>query len=532
MGSTLVNNVTSSSSKPLWQRLGYTSEEAYLKAFGQTSSSSTSSSNSKVNTTATKPTATANTAASTTSATTTPTSTEKGVDTLSTLKADSASALAQTASQIHKTAGSDISSTDNIEHYTDTDTNSSLLNYNKYGSTYNSESNFEDWYKNRYGTDYDGSTFSKLDGMSDDDWEIGQSLYNKYNSYNRTTADLLENYNKSKNELDTSKKNSQQMASITYDKLKKYLPTQIAAQGLGGLGTSESTLLQAYNNYANSMSDIASDYNAKKSDIDSDYNAATANALSNYLENSESGASELYEKYKSAVESEWSSNYQTLSNMIANSTSTNVDDITSIFNNYNLSDNYKQLLTTQAKEQAESNAKAEADNTSTGLSAYIENYTDNEDYQGALLFLEKNKDSINENDYNAYRSYLEYQISVSTLNDYIDSADYNSALEYLEKNKDTLGDSGYSYYSNEITNKVNNILSGNETLTYGGKNYQITSNTAVDDIVNASIDGSVIQYALSTFGNNIPNGVTFNISFNGYKYVTYFNGHWYQSKKV
>lgn len=183
---------------------------------------------------------------------------------------------------------------------------------NEFGAKYQGN-DFLEWYKANYGADYDPSQgFSRGQGMSDVDWAIGSSLYNSYltgqnleNSYNSSKGEvesnyaaqsealkniyeqsvsrldelyqaeiekLQQNYGMSVESLDTSKRNSQQAASITLDKLKKYLPTQIKAQGLGGLGVSESSMLQAYNNYNNTMGEIEGDYNANRASLDASYN--------------------------------------------------------------------------------------------------------------------------------------------------------------------------------------------------------------------------------------------------------------------
>jgi len=170
---------------------------------------------------------------------------------------------------------------------------------------------FLEWYKTHYGKDYDGSTLNRGEGMLDQDWEIGNALYGTYkdkqareegyiadtntltNNYNNEQAladkqyesalnekaddyqkaqnKLLENYNSSVSGLEKSKNQSLQSASITYDKLKKYLPTQIKAQGLGGLGVSESTMLQAHNNYATQTGAIKNNYNENKMALDKGY---------------------------------------------------------------------------------------------------------------------------------------------------------------------------------------------------------------------------------------------------------------------
>ena len=101
------------------------------------------------------------------------------------------------------------------------------------------------------------------------------------NFYDDQRNSLLSLYGGAQKKLDDEKKNSQQMASIAYDKLKRYLPTQIKAQGLGGLGVSESTMLEAENNYANQMADISSAYSSKTADLEAQKTSALGE-LENY----------------------------------------------------------------------------------------------------------------------------------------------------------------------------------------------------------------------------------------------------------
>ena len=176
---------------------------------------------------------------------------------------------------------------------------------------------FLEWYKTHYGKDYDGSALNRGEGMLDQDWEIGSALYGTYKDklareeqynndkallekgyndaqsvadatyntqkeslvgdYNKNQAELLKNYQSSVSGLDKSKNQSLQSASITYDKLKKYLPTQIKAQGLGGLGVSESTMLQAHNNYATQTGSIKNNYNENKTALEEAYGSNKAN---------------------------------------------------------------------------------------------------------------------------------------------------------------------------------------------------------------------------------------------------------------
>lgn len=212
---------------------------------------------------------------------------------------------------------------------------------NEFGAKYQGN-DFLEWYKANYGADYDPSQgFSRGQGMSDVDWAIGSNLYNSYltgqnleNSYNSSKSEvennyaaqsealkniyeqsvsrldelyqaeiekLQQNYGMSVDSLDTSKRNSQQAASITLDKLKKYLPTQIKAQGLGGLGVSESSMLQAYNEYNNRMGEIEGGYNANRASLDASYNDSKS-ALDTTRSSGVSDASLEYQKNQSALD--------------------------------------------------------------------------------------------------------------------------------------------------------------------------------------------------------------------------------------
>ena len=109
--------------------------------------------------------------------------------------------------------------------------------------------------------------------------EGSREWWNKF--YDDQKNMLMELYGGTQDKLDAEKRNSQQMASITYDKLKKYLPMQVKAQGLGGLGVSESTMLQAHNNYVNQMGQIGSDYSSKTADLEAKRTSALGE-LENY----------------------------------------------------------------------------------------------------------------------------------------------------------------------------------------------------------------------------------------------------------
>lgn len=246
---------------------------------------------------------------------------------------------------------------------------------NEFGAKYQGN-DFLEWYKANYGTDYDPSQgFSRGQGMSDVDWAIGNSLYGTYLTgqtldkyYNLGKEQVEQNYGQSIESLDTSRRNSQQAASITLDKLKKYLPTQIKAQGLGGLGVSESSMLQAYTDYNNRMGDIESDYNATKSTLEANRNATLADLESNYLQETgdlQTGAlkntQDIFNQYLSDYKAEQSELYNNALSAVMNSGYTTEQEILSYIDQFKgqLSSENIATLQQHAKGIASRNLKAQ-----------------------------------------------------------------------------------------------------------------------------------------------------------------------------
>lgn len=246
---------------------------------------------------------------------------------------------------------------------------------NEFGAKYQGN-DFLEWYRANYGADFDPSQgFSRGQGMSDVDWAIGNSLYGTYLTgqtldkyYNLGKEQVEQNYGQSIESLDTSRRNSQQAASITLDKLKKYLPTQIKAQGLGGLGVSESSMLQAYTDYNNRMGDIESDYNATKSTLEANRNATLADLESNYLQETgdlQTGAlkntQDIFNQYLSDYKAEQSELYNNALSAVMNSGYTTEQEILSYIDQFKgqLSSENIATLQQHAKGIASRNLKAQ-----------------------------------------------------------------------------------------------------------------------------------------------------------------------------
>ena len=127
---------------------------------------------------------------------------------------------------------------------------------------------FKEWWKANYGSDYDGkSAIYKKDSMNEADYSIGQKLYNSY----LNQQDLTNQYNTSKETLTQNKRDAEIAADVSYQRLQKYLPQQLAKQGLYGTGMSEDAYLKLHNNYQNDVADIGKDYNANMTTLENAY---------------------------------------------------------------------------------------------------------------------------------------------------------------------------------------------------------------------------------------------------------------------
>ena len=457
---------------------------------------------------------------------------------------------------------------------------------NEFGAKYQGN-DFLEWYKANYGTDYDPSQgFSRGQGMSDVDWAIGSNLYNSYltgqnleNSYNSSKNELEQNYGQSVEALDKSKRNSQQAASITLDKLKKYLPTQIKAQGLGGLGVSESSMLQAYNDYNNRMGAIESDYNANKSTLDANRESTLSELERAYLDNKTNlgisageQSQNIFDKYLADYKAEQSELYNQALYALESSGYSTEEELTSFLNQYRgvLNNENLQTLEQTAKgivaqnaeqKRLEAEQKAEADRL-----AAKENVMD----YWALM----QTDPAN------------YRVD-SNGNQIVTEEARNRMQQYLDANRAALGDNEYNSLKSQLDNmkvyteadrqkeeaetqaeKDKRIITGQESIEYDGRYYQLQSQ--LDKNANQIKRNNDFKDKLKALGYsdpfdpNIPNGTTIksnvdNRGSNDFNFwddigafllspfgagawdswgnwneitMTYYNGNWYLSAEV
>lgn len=519
---------------------------------------------------------------------------------------------------------------------------------NEFGAKYQGN-DFLEWYKANYGTDYDPSQgFSRGQGMSDVDWAIGSNLYNSYltgqnleNSYNSSKSEvennyaaqsealkniyeqsvsrldelyqaeiekLQQNYGMSVDSLDTSKRNSQQAASITLDKLKKYLPTQIKAQGLGGLGVSESSMLQAYNEYNNRMGEIEGSYNANRASLDASYNDSKS-ALDTTRSSGVSDASLEYQKNQSALDTNRNSALSELERAyLENRTNLGVaagEQSQSIFDKY-LAD-YKaeqSELYNQALYALESSGYSTEEELTSFLNQY-RGVLNNENLQtleqtakGIVaqnaeqkrLEAEQKAEADRQQAYQAIVTNIDYMlVDPSNFNDngVLTEEGKNRMLQYIESNRSALGEQTYNAYKSQIESmkvyteadrqkeeaeaqaeKDKRIITGQESIEYGGRYYQLQSQLDKDaNQIKRNNDFKDKLKALGysdPFDPNIPNGTTIksNVDNRGSNdfnfwddigafllsplgagawdswgnwneiYMTYYNGNWYLSAEV
>ena len=254
--------------------------------------------------------------------------------------------------------------------------NETASDFKDFGLAYQGES-FEDWYKANYGgSTYDPNKgFARHEGISDADWNYGNKLYNYYQqeqtleNNNSAVKDLLEkNYAQSIESLDASKKQSQQEASIMYDKLMKYLPDQVRSQGLGGLGASESAMLKAQSQYSNTMKDIESAYSSNRATLDSNRQSSLTDLELAYAEDKTNldiakreALQGVYDTSKNEFESKQDSLLNSMKDAILNSDATSAEDIISTINKGDYTEERYNQLVQLAQTQANINLRAQQD---------------------------------------------------------------------------------------------------------------------------------------------------------------------------
>jgi len=373
------------------------------------------------------------------------------------------------------------------------------------------DANFEEWYKRLFNKKFDKNTDSltKTENMSDEEFEVGTNLYNAYLQKNN----LLDQYNKAQSSLEQEKTQSQQQASIQLDKLKKYIPTQIKAQGLGGLGVSESTLLKANSDYQNKMGQIASDIGARQLDLLQSYNTGVSDVDTNLTNANQT----TLKKYQEIARQEREQQKAIVSDNI---------DINMLTDSSNL--HYDESGNTLLTEDGKNRIKK---------------------------YIEENKDILGE----LYDTYIKKIDSMGVytneqkLKDEAKNAQAETDVKVLE-GKENVKYNGSEYKLTSQLNSGSNEIAHNNSFKKKLKEICGTDNPYAESIPNGttfeikcdSSGADEFDFVKDVLGtgfnpwrniNNIWGGITGSdaggySSFSNFKkYVTYYNGNWYVSEK-
>lgn len=371
--------------------------------------------------------------------------------------------------------------------------------------SYNGTSDFLEAFKQNYGYDYDGAPLERREGMSDGTWNALQSLYKYYQQgqsdeakrqeeidsensyYDEKKSEVEQAYDASRQQLGENKNRAQQNASISLDKLLRYLPSQARAQGYEDLGTSESSALKAYANYNNNMGDIASDYNSQMADLDQGeisekgkLDDSRRESLAGINDKYESFARERVEAAGQEAQAAWDAyeverkakeeqlrqeasaketqTYEDYSAMLNYSTSTDYDSLVSGIDALDISEEYKQLLRHKARIIVDANIKTQADEE------------------------EAKKKSESEELYASVDEAVRLKIESSIGDDgKISQSDYDEIAKYIESYKGRLSDSQIA--------SLNALLEGNQTYVRTQEQEQETQKQdAYHTVVTGDVD--------------------------------------------
>ena len=124
--------------------------------------------------------------------------------------------------------------------------------------TYRDGEGYGDWYRANTGMEWDGTYLNaKPEGMSDVDWMQGTMLQqfegNKgaaaeqkaqtgqqlTDIYKQQTSAAQQSFNSMANQYNTQMKGELEYAGVLHERMKKYLPQQMRAAGMGNMGIAQ-----------------------------------------------------------------------------------------------------------------------------------------------------------------------------------------------------------------------------------------------------------------------------------------------------
>lgn len=113
-----------------------------------------------------------------------------------------------------------------------------------------------------------GQSFDTIkDKMSAEDYETSQKLMNYYTNQ----KSLTDAYHYNADLVEQNKKKVLQENAISKELAMKYMPEHLKLQGMGGLGVSESSVIEANNSFRNARNTITADAELRKNELLKNY---------------------------------------------------------------------------------------------------------------------------------------------------------------------------------------------------------------------------------------------------------------------
>ena len=299
---------------------------------------------------------------------------------------------------------------------------------------------------------------------------------------------IEENYTSGVSSLDKNKQASSEMAAVTRERLMKYLPQQLKAQGIHTQGVSEDAIIKALNNYQNTMAGISQNYDSSRAALDKDKNDSLSKLEGAVLEKKEAAKTNHLNVYNQILSGAQNGSYNADA----------VKDLAAAYGGF--SDNERNTLISAAVDKRYNDA-IEGIGEGGTLSAVDANNLKN--------YLESNKDYIGD----AYTNYSDKLGGITVASPDATDEEYQTLIS--EHNVNPAG----SVF--DTKNASAEDISSSLNVAQGEKQTKHISNILLESKRWGEDKNGTVQnfnYGLqSLFGNNKGN------------YFVFYNGKWYQT---
>ena len=190
--------------------------------------------------------------------------------------------------------------------------------------TYRDGEGYGDWYRANTGQEWDGTYLNaKPEGMSDVDWTQGRMIQqfegNKgaaaaqkaqtgqqlTDIYNQQTSAAQASYDSLAKQYQTQMKGELEYAGVLHERMKKYLPQQMAAQGMGGMGITQTAGANAVAKHMGNrnaiigqnqaaMNELSRNHGERQAAIDTEYKSGMMAADATYNDRMTELSDQLY----------------------------------------------------------------------------------------------------------------------------------------------------------------------------------------------------------------------------------------------